>query len=259
MTSTNEIDPAQDPTMPRGSSDFDWTVVIDPLVATALKALLPDWRMKKCWNDFPAAHRRLHIHILQTYLKTGDAPAAADLDAELGPGASAALVDLADRDLVVLSGGEIIGAYPFTSRACGHSVVIKTREIATMCAIDAFGVGAMVDSDAQVHSRCPECDTAIDIRIGGNGLSIDTVRPEGAVVWAGVDAVEGCAADTQCRSMLLFCSDAHLQAWRAKTAPGGEGFRLTPDQALQAGAAIFRPFMAGLKEQESRARRLPKT
>ena len=220
MTSTNAIDEAKGLTTTGDNSDFDWTVVTDPLVTSALKALLTDWRMKKRWNDFPDAHRRLHIHILQTYLKTGDAPA---------------------------------GAYPFTSRASGHSVVIKTREIATMCAIDAFGAGAMVDSDAEVHSRCPECNTAIDIRIGGNGPSIEAAHPEGAVVWAGVDAVEGCAADTQCRSMLLFCADAHLQAWRAKHAPGGEGFRLTPDQALQAGAAIFRPFMAGPEEQESSA------
>lgn len=239
--------------MPGDRSDFDWTVVSDPLVATALKALLTDWRMRKRWDDFPTAHRRLHIHILQTYLKTGDAPSAKQLEAEFGPDAATILADLSDRDLVVLSGGEIAGTYPFTLRASGHSVVIGGREIATMCAIDAFGAGAMVDSDAQVISRCPECDTAINVRVGGNGLSIEAVHPEGAVVWAGVASVEGCAADTQCRSMLLFCSDAHLQAWRDKHAAGGEGFRLTPAQALQAGAAIFRPFMAAAKERQRNA------
>lgn len=250
MTNVNEIDEARGMTKPGESSDLDWTVVSDPLVATALKALLTDWRMRKRWDDFPTAHRRLHIHILQTYLNTGEAPSAAQLEAEFGPDAAAILADLSDRDLVVLRAGEITGAYPFTSRASGHSVVIAGREIATMCAIDAFGVGAMAGSDAQARSRCPECGTTIDVRIGGGGLSIEAAHPENAVVWAGVEPVEGCAADTQCRSMLLFCSDAHLQAWRIKHAPGGEGFRLTPVQALQVGAAIFRPFMAAAKEPE---------
>jgi len=253
MTSASAIGPQQGMSATGDGSFFDWEAVSDPLVTTALKALLVDWRMKKRWNDFPAAQRRLHIHILQTYLATGDAPAAADLEAKFGPGAMAGLADLADRDLVVLSGGEITGAYPFKSGASGHSVVIETREIATMCAIDAFGAGAMAGSNAQVHARCPECGTAIEIRIGGNGLLVEAAHPQGAVVWAGVEPVSGCAADTQCRSMLMFCSDTQLQKWRGENAPGGRGFRLTPGQALQAGAAIFRPFMARADERQSSA------
>lgn len=184
MRSTTEIGTPQEMSASGDGSHFDWKLVNDPLVATALKALLVDWRMKKRWNDFPAAHRRLHIHILQTYLATGDAPAAEDLNAKFGSGAVAGLADLADRDLVVLRGGEITGAYPFTSRNSAHAVEIGGREIKSMCAIDAFGAGAMAGSNAQVHARCPECDTKIDICICQRRLkNLPVGRSKSRPVW----------------------------------------------------------------------------
>lgn len=229
----------------------DQSVVTDPLVGEALGKLLTAWRMRKRWDDFPSDHRAVHHAILNGYLQTGHAPRRADLAGITGTDIGAVLEDLRERDLIVLRDGEVEIAYPFTSRNSPHGVEIGTRKIKCVCAIDALGVGAMIDSAALAFSRCPECDAEIDIRIGKGGLSIEAVQPKGAVVWAGVSATQGCAADTQCRSMLLFCSDAHLQAWRKKNAPGGEGFRLTPDQALQAGAAVFRPFMARSDTQET--------
>ena len=247
MKDANDVTPGHEPEI----TGVDHSVVSDPLVREALSKLLTDWRMRKRWGDFPPVHRAVHHAILDAYLQTGDAPRRADLAGITGGDIGAVLEDLRERDLIVLEGGEIVIAYPFTSRCSVHGVDIAGRKTKCVCAIDALGVGAMIDSAVLAYSRCPECDAEIDVRIGGSGLSIEAVYPEGAVVWAGVSAVDGCAADTQCRSMLLFCSDAHLQAWREKNAPGGDGFRLTPDQALQAGAAIFRPFMARPEKQES--------
>ena len=246
MMDANDATPRYEPDI----AGVDHSVVTDPLVGEALGKLLTAWRMRKRWDDFPSDHRAVHHAILNGYVQTGDAPRRADLAGITGGDIGAVLEDLRERDLIVLRGGEVDVAYPFTSRNSVHGVEIGTRKIKCVCAIDALGVGAMIDSAVRAYSRCPECDTAIDIRIGDSGLSIEAVQPKGAVVWAGVSATQGCAADTQCRSMLLFCSGAHLQAWREKNAPGGEGFRLTPDQALQAGAAVFRPFMAKTDAQE---------
>jgi alkylmercury lyase-like protein len=225
-----------DPEGTGNGSWFDLSVVSDSLVTDALNHLLTDWRMRKRWNDLPPAHRRQHGAILQGYLQSGKPPLTADMS---GP----ALEDLSQRDLIVLDDGDVVGAYPFTSRPSRHSVEIAGREIAAMCAIDALGAGAMARRNAKVRSGCAHCDTPVEIDITGNGLAIGRVRPKNARIWAGVTPVSGCAADSQCQSMLLFCDNQHLEAWRSRNAPQGEGYCLAPAQALQLGAAIFRPFL----------------
>lgn len=222
---------------------FDVSVVSDPIVAEALGTLLTDWRMAKRWDDLPSAHRRLHEAILHSYIETGRATLAADLAVLAGGDAGPALSDLVARDLIVLENGEVVGAYPFTSRLARQTVKISERTIGAMCAIDALGAGAMARRDAQVHADCAKCGAPIRIEIASQGLKIDRVAPEATMIWAGVQMVSGCAADTQCKSMLMFCKTEHLEDWRTGHARGGPGFRLTPTQALELGAAIFRPFL----------------
>jgi hypothetical protein len=224
--------------MTEGTSWFDVSVVSDPLVGVALGDLLSDQRMRRRWHDLAPAHRNLHRAILRAYLQTGKPPLPAEM-------AEPALKDLSDRDLVVLDEGRVIGAYPFTSRPSHHQVEIAGREIAAMCAIDALGAGAMARRDVRVRSGCAHCDTPIDINVTGAGLEIDRVAPETARIWAGVTAISGCAANSQCQSMLLFCGPGHLEDWRNANAPDGRGYSLSPAQAVQLGAAIFRPFLDG--------------
>jgi hypothetical protein len=50
-----------------------------------------------------------------------------------------------------------------------------------------------------------------------------------------------------CSVIAFFCDDAHLEAWRAEHHPETPGFRLSIDEALQAGRAIFAPSLAGLE------------
>jgi Alkylmercury lyase len=232
---------------------FDHSVVSDPRVSEALGALLSDWRMAKRWDDLPPDHRRLHRAILHGYLQAGEAPGRVELAADFGDATDAILDDLVARDLIVLETGEIVGAYPFTSRLSRHMVEIGGQDIAAMCAIDALGAGAMARRDAQLRADCAECGALIRVAIVAEGLEIARVTPEGMMIWAGVEPVAGCAADTQCRSMLMFCNLDHLEAWRAVHAPRGTGFHLTPAQALELGAAIFRPFLPDLGEVELRA------
>ena len=230
---------------------FDLTLVTDKTVAEALGALLTDWRMAKRWDDLPPVHCRLHRAILRHYLRTGRAPGRVDLAGGLGDGTGAMLADLVTRDLIVLENGEVVGAYPFTSRPARHAVEIGGQEIAAMCAIDVLGAGAMARRDARVRADCAACGAPIRISTGRDGLEVASAHPGGTMIWAGVEPVSGCAADTQCRSMLMFCHAEHLEIWRASHAPGGQGFRLTPAQALEFGAAVFRPFLPDPDERNT--------
>jgi alkylmercury lyase-like protein len=221
---------------------FDLAIVSDPYVHEVLENLLDEWRMKKRWDDITPQLRRLHQAVLQGYLTSGRPPSRAQLAAGFSGSVQPALDDLVARDMIQLDAGEVVGAYPFTSRPSQHRVLIKEQEINAMCAIDALGAGAMAGCDARVHAECAQCGDAITIDLAGGGLSIDAVTPSTAVVWAGVKEISGCAADTQCRAIVLFCGDPHLKAWRDAT-QSEHGFHLTPAQAVQAGAAIFRPFL----------------
>jgi hypothetical protein len=50
-----------------------------------------------------------------------------------------------------------------------------------------------------------------------------------------------------CPVIAFFCDDAHLAAWHAEHHPETPGFRLSIDEALQAGRAVFGPSLASLE------------
>jgi len=221
---------------------MDMSVVVDPKVKSALGEIFSEWHERKRWNDFPPEVKHVHRHILRQFLHSGHPPSRAQLAALPVADINVVLADLCSRDLVVLNdAGEISGAYPFSANPTRHAVFINGNTIGAMCAIDALGTGAMAGQDCQVTSRCPACEETIRIKTGKLGLAINEVRPETAIVWAGVNPID-CAANTECQSVVMFCSEDHLARWRHTSNTIGVSLSMT--QALQAGAAIFRPFLA---------------
>jgi len=215
---------------------LDMSVVSDAGVATALPLLLTEWRMKKRWGDMSPQTRALHQQVLGTYLTTGAPPNIASLN-------PAILEDLQQRDLIVLQDGALQSTYPFSTRKTGHEARINGISNHCVCAIDALGAPAMAAQAGQVALNCAVCSVAITVRIGGAGLDLQQASPKDARIWAAILPIKGCAADTQCQSMLAFCGDQHLQYWRDQQPNPTNGFSFTTLQALQAGAAIFRPFL----------------
>lgn len=215
---------------------FDRTIVTDPLAAKALTALLDDARMFKRWAGIGPHVRRAHQDILAGFLKTGTPP---DIDL-FAPGI---LEDLAQRDLVHMSDGHITVAYPFHADATDFRVNVGTTHLHAVCAIDALGVAAMAKRHVQVSCLCPVCKKPTGLGVASDGLTISQITSPGARVWAGVEDVDGCAVDTQCRTMQMFCSPEHLTKWCETQNPGARGFDLSLEQAVQLGAAIFRPFL----------------
>lgn len=222
--------------MPRTehSLHLDMSVVTDPIVADALPELLQEWRAKKRWGDISPRTKAFHWDILVSFLNHGRPPDIAGID-------PAILSDLQDRDLLVLDGNAVSHAYPFSNRRMPHTVTINGVTNSTVCAIDAFGAPAMVGSEGQICLECAVCGHAILIEIGDKGLELKS-GPDDVRIWAGIGETGNCAATSNCQSMLGFCSVAHLKVWRDKQPQPTRGFAFSPKQALQAGAALFRPF-----------------
>lgn len=72
----------------------------------------------------------------------------------------------------------------------------------------------------------------------GGGFALEELRPQDAVVWTGFRPSCGCAADSLCTELVFFCSDGHLEGWRASGA-ANEGRRLSVEEAFQVGKALF--------------------
>ncbi len=83
----------------------------------------------------------------------------------------------------------------------------------------------------------------IHARTRGHGRTLAAVSPEHAVVWSGIEYEDGCAASSLCTVIAFFCSDRCLEGWRDSEHPDTKGYRLSIDEAMQAGLAIFSPML----------------
>jgi len=232
---------------PSGKLFPDYSVVTSDKVMASLNDTLHHLRMAKRWHGINDQEDAFHQNILRFFLNHGQAPAIDDLIQASGlskKDINNNLEQLCHRDLIVLNdNGQITGAYPFTVKITEHMIRIDGVDNHAMCAIDALGAGAMANNDSHIQSCCRHCGCAIIIETDDNGSQIKSASPATSIVWSGVQDIDGCAATSQCTVMALFCSDEHLSLWQGKTMPKPMGHRLTMSEGLQAGRAIFQPFL----------------
>jgi mercury(II) reductase len=157
-----------------------------------------------------------------------------------------AIREICGRDLVVLDGERIVGAYPFTGRDTGHRVTLDGRVLNAMCAVDALGIGAMTDCGVAIAPRCRHCGAPIRITTRDRGRVLAEVEPRAAVIWRSIRYESACAANSLCATTAFFCADEHLSAWRRKRSADEPGFRLSMEEGLEAGRALFGPSLAGV-------------
>ncbi len=231
----------------------DWSAVSSPRVRDTLNAIFEAFGIARCWDSYGAGEDRVRRSILEAYGRDGRAPTLQTLAQETGLAGDEVLgllASLKKRDLITLdeSGGRVTGAYPLTDRNTGHRVrlagqTINAQTINAMCAIDALGAGGMYGKDADIESACRACGAEIHARTRGHGRALAAVSPEQAVVWSGIEYEDGCAASSLCTVITFFCSDRCLEAWRDSEHPDTKGYRLSIDEAMQAGLAIFSPML----------------
>jgi mercuric reductase len=227
----------------------DWSAVTSPVAKDALLAMVGSDHVLNRWSGYDPAEDRVRVALLQHYLEHGRAPTPSALAKRMGQSDAAVrplLGGLRRRDLVVLEGAGIVGAYPFTDWNTGHSVTLDGRTLNAMCAVDALGIGAMTDRDIAIASPCYHCGAPVRIATRDRGRALADFAPGTAVVWLSVQYEGGCAANSLCAVTAFFCSDEHLAAWRHERPADEPGFRLSMEEALEAGRAIFGPILTGL-------------
>lgn len=235
----------------------DWSLVTEPTAREALAAsMVVALRVEK-WSGLSATEDRVWQAVLRGFPHSGAAPGTTRLAAGTGLDEAAVaevLRALRRRDLVALDerGTAVTAAYPFSARETGHRVRLDgLAAVHALCAIDALGMGAMLGCDTAIESSCPECGAPIRIATRDRGRALASVAPASAVVCAGIRYADGCGATSGCTVKLFFCSDEHLAAWRARVDPGGAGFRLSMEAALQVGKGLFVPMLAARPDEDA--------
>lgn len=231
----------------------DWSAISSPQARDALNAILEVFGVARCWESYGAEEDLVRRAILEGYARDGRAPAVSSLADETDLSEEAVRSNLASlqaRDLIVLDedNGRVTGAYPLTDRTTGHRGRLgengtEAQSVNAMCAIDALGAGDMYGRNTVVDSSCRSCGRTIRIETRDSGTALDTVSPGTAIVWSGMAYEDGCAATSLCTVIAFFCSEGCAEDWRRDEAPETKGYRLSMDEALQAGRAIFNPML----------------
>lgn len=234
----------------------DWSVVTAPATAEAINgrasaraSVLDSWS-----HALEDAEDLVWRTTLWLYAAQGRPPGAKEIAAETGIAldrVEALLRGLQSRDLVGLDPNTeaIQLAYPFTETATGHRVELGGRSLNALCAMDALGVGAMYRRDVTIESPCRRCGAAIHVATADEGRTLRDVGPARAVVWYDF-AFSGSAATSSCTAIAFFCSDDHLRDWLEAQKKRREGVRLTMDEALEMGRAIFGPVLVEARPPE---------
>lgn len=226
----------------------DWSVVTSPAVRDVLQAMIGSDHVLNRWSGYNPTTDRARVALLQLYAESGRAPAPDMLAERTGLSRTvirSLLQELRGRDLVVLDGERIVGAYPFSDRDTGHRVTFDGRILNAMCAVDALGIGAMTDRDVAIVSRCRHCGAPIRITTRDRGRALAEIEPRAAVMWQSIRYESACAANSLCATTAFFCTDEHLFAWRNERSADEPGFRLSIEEGLEAGRALFGPSLAG--------------
>jgi hypothetical protein len=93
-----------------------------------------------------------------------------------------AVAELDERDLVYVSGGRVVLAYPWSGTPTAFVAVLADgRERWTCCAIDALGVSAMLGQPVTVRASCHHCDEPIELAVTPDG----PVAAGGVMAWVG--------------------------------------------------------------------------
>ena len=93
-----------------------------------------------------------------------------------------AVDELDARDLVYVSGGRVVLAYPWSATLTPFVTVLANgRERWACCAIDALGVLAMLGETVTVRAGCHHCGERFELTVTPQGPADDT----GVMAWVG--------------------------------------------------------------------------
>lgn len=172
--------------------------------------------------------RAVHATVLGAFLDFGEPPAVEALPVD-------ALAELVAIDAVVVRGGRIVGAYPFSAETTGHSVTIGDVTVGSMCSLDALAVSPVFGVDTVVRSTCTVTGDPIEVTQPGHD--------PGSSVHIGIHFQDPatCAATSLCREMVFLRDAETADSWR-RVAPGDRGV-YGLEEAVEFADAFFRPIV----------------
>jgi alkylmercury lyase len=174
--------------------------------------------------------RAVHRSVLHSFANTGAPPRLDPADAR----------KLAALDLLVL--GEdavVVGAYPFTTAATDHRVILPRGITNAMCSLDALAIAPVFWSRTRIESRCAVTGAPIVIEQDGDTvLSADPPAPWIGIRWQDPD---GHAALSMCQAMVFFADEVAAKTWQDGDVDGVGLFPL--DQAVRFAAGFFGPLV----------------
>jgi alkylmercury lyase-like protein/thioredoxin family protein len=190
--------------------------------------------------------RAVQQAVLRSFAATGHPPDQAALDAAAAPHgvpAGQILAELAAGDFLTLDGhGQITAAYPFSARPTGIEVTLPGGvRTAAMCAIDALGIPAMLDSDAVITFADPVSGEPVQVTFAGGAAAW---QPAGAVAFYGARPGPGPSAAVCCGYLRFFASRATAGQFAAAH-PEAQGTILDPAATQELGEQIFAGLLAG--------------
>jgi hypothetical protein len=118
---------------------------------------------------------RIRNHVYASFVRTGNAPATAEVGEALGLAESeiaAAYRRLHGAHAIVLHPGttELRMLNPFSVVETPHRVAAGGRSWFANCAWDALGIPAALHTDAVVRSQCPDCGEPLELEVRGSEL-----------------------------------------------------------------------------------------
>jgi alkylmercury lyase len=231
----------------------DWSVVTRPTAREALRARdRSRSSVIEKWNQtLEPEEDRVWRTVLELFAVLGRPPHLQEIANETGyfvENLRILVAKLQAHDLLGIdkAAGAIAYAYPFTGQETEHRVRLRGRQLRAVCAVDALGVAAMFRTDVVIKSSCRACGSPIEIATAEAGKSLSHARPGDTVVWYDL-AYSGQPAASCCPAIAFFCSRAGLRQWLSAQSPQRAGYRLTLDEALEVGRALFEPVLATTK------------
>jgi DNA-binding transcriptional MocR family regulator len=112
----------------------------------------------------------VRLRIYHFFIETGRAPSASEIATELGlstASVEAAYRQMGEEHVLVLHPGtfDIWMAMPFSAVPTPYRVTVGERWWYANCAWDALGIPALLGSEAQIVTDCPDCAEPLTIQI----------------------------------------------------------------------------------------------
>jgi hypothetical protein len=94
----------------------------------------------------------------------------------------AAVDELDTRDLIYVSAGRVVLAYPWSGTPTAFVTVLADgRQRWACCAIDALGIPALLGQPVTVRAGCHHCDERFELSVTPEGPALDA----GVMAWIG--------------------------------------------------------------------------